>query len=80
MMPATTAAPIVPPDTPLSEAVVEVAGCALPLLVDALCVPLLVDAPELALELAVVVADADRTASCRGSEKSNTLEFVQLVP
>lgn len=73
-MPATTAAPIVPPETPLSEELDVVAGGVLPL----------VDAPEVALAVedpeAVLPVDGDTTASWFKSEKSKTLVLEQLVP
>jgi len=80
-MPATTAAPIVPPDTPVSDELDVVAGCALPLLVDELFVLLAVAEPDaVLLVLPVVCPEADTTASLLMSEKSKTFPAEQLVP
>lgn len=60
-MPATTAAPMVPPETPLSEELDVVAGWALP--VDEVCVVLAVEVPEVVAVLPVVPPVAFRVAS-----------------
>lgn len=59
-MPATTAAPMVPPEIPLSEELEVVADCALPLLVLELLVLVAVEVPAAVLVLPV---DVDMTAS-----------------
>ena len=74
IMPATTAAPIVPPETPLSDELDVVAGCALPLLVPVLCVPVAVGDPE-----ALLLVDVDAIASLLKSVNWKTLLPEQLA-
>jgi hypothetical protein len=79
MTPATTAAPIVPPETPLSEELDVVAGCALlvPVPDAVLCVAVDAEDPKTVL---LEDTDAFTIASLLRSEKSKTLPLVQFVP